>query len=281
MDPKTILVTGATDGIGKQTALELAAMGHQVLLHGRDRRRTQAALDEILSATGNEALEAYTADFGELATVRRLADEVKARHKRLDVLVNNAGVFMGERVLTKDGLETTFQVNHLAPMLLTRLLLDLLKAGAPARIVNVSSATHASAKLNFDNLQGERRYDGFGAYELSKLGNLYFTYQLAPKLAGSGVTVTALHPGGISTKLLRAGWGGGGRSVEQGAQTPVYLAASPEVEGHTGGYYENKRPARSSAASYEEALRERFMAVSWRLIDQVSPEPTRGSAGDG
>jgi NAD(P)-dependent dehydrogenase (short-subunit alcohol dehydrogenase family) len=266
MKDKTILVTGATDGIGKQTALELAGMGARVLLHGRSRARAEATLSEIRSATASRSLDLFVADLASIQQVHQLAAAVSEKYDRLHVLINNAGLIMNERQLTEDGLETTFAVNHLAHFLLTHLLLDSLKRSAPARIVNVSSMTHQGVQVDFDNLQGERSYSGYGAYSLSKLANILFTYELAERLAGTGVTANALHPGVIGTKLLRQGFGGaGGGDLGAGAQTPLYLASSPEVEGVTGQYFIRRQAVEPSALAYDRDLRRRFWEVSERL----------------
>jgi NAD(P)-dependent dehydrogenase (short-subunit alcohol dehydrogenase family) len=265
MKDKIILITGSTDGIGKQTALELARMGATVLLHGRNAERGEKALAEVRKATGSERLDYFAADLSSLKQVRALAAQVRQKYDRLHVLVNNAGVYVKERRMTEDGLETTFAVNHLAPFLLTHLLLELLKKGAPARVVNVSSRLHHSARVDLDNLQGEKRFSGFGAYCLSKLGNILFTYELAERLAGTGVTVNALHPGGIATKLLRAASGSSGASLEEGAATPVYLASAPEVENVTGTYFVGKQATPSSPLTYDAKLRREFWAISERL----------------
>ncbi len=270
---RTVLVTGATDGIGRETARGLAARGARVLLHGRDARRAETALRAIAFSTGNDRLEIVLADFTSLRQVRALAAEVHRRTDRLDVLVDNAGVWQARRHLTEDGLETTFQVNHLAPFLLTNLVLDLLLAAAPSRVVVVSSGVHQRAAVDLRDLQGERRYDGTSAYGLSKLGNLLFAYELARRLQGSGVTVNALHPGAVSTKLLHAGFrASGGASPAQGARTAIYLASSPDVAAVTGGYYVDERPATSSAASYDRDLQDHF----WEISEELS-----GLAGAG
>jgi NAD(P)-dependent dehydrogenase (short-subunit alcohol dehydrogenase family) len=265
---KIVVVTGATAGIGRATAAELAGRGARVFVHGRSWERARGAVDELRRETGTAALEPVAGDLGHLNAVRALAAELNARLPRLDVLINNAGVFMRERVLTDDGLETTFAVNHLAPFWLTLLLLDRLRASAPARIVNVSSTTHHSAQVEFGNLQGERHYDGYSAYALSKLGNVLFTNALARRLAweGAGVTANALHPGVVRTNLLRAGWGGGGTNPEAGARTPVYLAADPAVASTTGLYFVDQRPTPASALARDEALQEQFWEVSEQLI---------------
>ncbi len=263
---RTVLVTGATDGIGKETARELARQGARVLLHGRDAGRAATARREIRSSTGNDQVDVVLADFTSLDQVRALAGEVHGLTERLHVLVDNAGVYQQRRHLTEDRLETTFQVNHLAPFLLTNLLLDLLLAAAPARIVVVSSAVHQRAPVDLTDLQGEKRYDGYSAYGLSKLGNLLFTYELAERLRGAGVTVNALHPGAVSTKLLHAGFrASGGASPRDGARTAVYLAASPGVEGVNGGYFVDERQTTSSPASYSRELRAAFWSASERL----------------
>jgi NAD(P)-dependent dehydrogenase (short-subunit alcohol dehydrogenase family) len=264
MNGKTILITGSTDGIGKQAALDLARMGARVLVHGRSEERGRRAVAEIKAATGAEP-DLFIADLSSQAQVRDLAAQVQARYDRLDVLVNNAGVVLPRRNLTEDGIEETFAVNHLAPFLLTHLLLDLLKRSAPARVVIVSSGMHRSARVDWDNLQGERRYDSIGAYSLSKLGNVVFTLELARRLAGSGVTVNSLEPGSIGTKLLRAGWGGGGQPVEVGAQKVVYLAVSPEVEGVSGQHFQNNRPIPVAPLAQDEEVRRRLWEISAQL----------------
>ncbi|HXG37384.1 MAG TPA: SDR family oxidoreductase [Bacteroidota bacterium] len=264
---KTILITGSTDGIGKETALELAAMGHKVIVHGRSSQRAEDAANDIRKKSGNATIETVVADFTSLRQVRAMAADVIKRFPRLDVLINNAGVYMKERTLTEDGYETTFQVNHLAHFLLTHLLLDLLKQSAPSRIINVSSMAHNNAKLSFDNLQGEKRYGGYGAYACSKLENILFTYELAERLEGTGVTVNCLHPGVIATKLLRAGFGGfGGSGVKKGAETIVFLATSPKGATVTGKYFVNKEVADSSLASHDRSLRKALWELSERLV---------------
>jgi len=268
MKGRTVLVTGSTDGIGKATATELARRGAKVLLHGRDREKGQAVLEEIRKITGNDSLEFFEADFSSQRQVRRLAADVVEHQDQLDVLINNAGTFSSKRQMTEDGLETTFAVDHLAPFLLTHELLDLLKGSAPSRIVTVASIAHWNAKVDWNNLQGERHYDGFQAYALSKLGNILFTYVLARRLQAEEAKVTAncLHPGVIRTKLLHAGFGDyPGAAPEEGAKTPVYLASSPDVEDVSGLYFENRRPARSSPQSNDRELQERFWQVSMKL----------------
>ena len=263
---RTIMVTGATDGIGREVAREAVRLGARLILHGRDARRAEAARRDICESTGSDEVEVVLADFTSLRQVRTLADEVRGLTDRLHVLVDNAGVYQERRHLTQDGLETTLQVNFVAPFLLTNLLLDLLLADPPSRIVLVASAVHQRAAIDLDNLQGEKRYDGYAAYGLSKLADLLFTYELADRLQGTGVTVNAMHPGAVSSKLLHAGFRPfGGGSPREGADTIVYLAASPDVEGTTGEYFVDRRPVSSSPASYNRQLREAFWSLGERL----------------
>jgi len=268
---KVILVTGSTDGIGKETALELSRRGATVILHGRDLGRCQRALDEAVRITRNKSLGCFAADLGSLHEVRRLAEDITAQYDRLDVLINNAGVFMTSRMLSADGYEMTFAVNHLAPFLLTHLLLDHLKKSAPSRIITMSSVAHQRARLELDNLQGEKHFTGYGAYALSKLGNILFTYELAERLRGSGVTVLCLHPGVIGTKLLREGFGGmSGGSVKQGADTPVYLASAPELDMVTGKYFLQRKEEQPAPLVHDAALRRQFWDASARLCGLTS-----------
>jgi NAD(P)-dependent dehydrogenase (short-subunit alcohol dehydrogenase family) len=267
MDIRTVLVTGATDGIGKQTAIELARKVYKVLIHGRDKARGAKALDEVNRDTCNENLVLYLADFSSFSDVKRMADEIRREQSDLHVLINNAGTFSKEKLLTKDGFEMTFAVNHLAPFLLTMLLLDLLKASAPARIINVSSVAHRNiSEVDFENLQAEKAFDGFEAYGLSKLGNILFTNELAQRLKGSRVTANSLHPGVISTKMQRASYNLEGASVEEGAQTPVYLASSLEVEGVTGRYFSRMVEKPTSDLAQNKVLQKKFWKISEELL---------------
>ena len=253
MSGKTVLVTGGTGGIGKATAAGLASLGARVGIVGRDRQRAEAAAADIRRENDAPAVDLFVADMSSQAEVRRLAAEVLGRYPRLDVLVNNVGGFWATRHTTADGLEHTFAVNHLAPFLLTNLLLERLEASAPARIVTVSSGAQSMGRIDFDDLQGERNYQGQRAYNQSKLANVLFTYELARRLAGTGVTANVLHPGVVRTRfgaedparltnllvpIARLFM----KTPEQGAATPVYLASSPEVEGVTGRYFANGTP---------------------------------------
>jgi len=276
MDGKTVLVTGGTGGIGRATAEGLARLGARVAVTGRDIARAQAAAAEIAAATSNPAVDAFAADLSVQTGVRRLARDVLDACPRLDVLVNNVGGFWARRHLTADRLEYTFALNHLAPFLLTNLLLDQLTASAPARIVTVSSGAQALGKINFGDLQGERAYSGQRAYNQSKLANVMFTYELARRLAGTGVTATAAHPGVTRTAFGTEDPTAMMRTMTliarpfmktpaQGAATPIYLASSPEVEGVTGQYFANRRPKKSSKSSYNTAAAALLWQVSARL----------------
>lgn len=274
MRDEICMVTGATDGIGKETARALAGMDATVIVAGRNREKSIATVNEFRQETGNPNVEYMLADLSAQAQIRRLAEEFKMHYDRLDVLVNNAGGFFMTRQESVDGLEMTFALNHLGYFLLTNLLLDVLIDSAPARIVNVSSDAHERAEINFDDLQGEESYSGWEAYGQSKLANVLFTYELARRLEGTGVTVNALHPGFVKTKLgaNNFGWLGAvlkkainavaGISPEEGAQTSVYLASSPEVDGVTGKHFVKKRPQRSSEASYDEEAAQRLWEIS-------------------
>lgn len=267
MQNKTILVTGSTDGIGKETARQLAQLGATVIVHGRQAERCVTVRDELRAATGNPRVEFVVADLSSQKQVRQMAAEIVARYDRLHVLINNAGVILLRRQLSEDGLEMSFAVNHLAPFLLTSLLLDLLKKSVPARIVNVSSTVHYDAQIKFDNLQGARHYNGVEAYKVAKLGNVLFTVELADRLKGSGVTANCLHPGVVATKLLGTGWGwSNGLSAAQGAALSVYLATSPEVEHVTGNYYEGKSAGGASPKARDVKLRQKFWNVSAQLV---------------
>ncbi len=275
MGGKVCLITGGNSGIGKATALGLANMGATVVVVGRDRGRTEAAVTEIEAESGNESVGLLLADLSSRESIRRLAEDFKGRYERLHVLINNAGVFLSKRTLTVDGIETTFAINYLAPFLLTNLLLDVLKASAPARILNVTSSAERSGIIDFDDLQGAREHGGIRAYNRSKLAMVLFTYELARRLEGTGVTVNCLHPGVVATNLGRGNGGFFGfltrlmrpfiSSPEKGAETSIYLASSPEVEGVSGKYFAKKAETRSSERSYDEETGRRLWQVSGKL----------------
>jgi len=273
---KICLVTGSTSGIGKVTARELANRGATVVLVSRSRAKGEATQAEIKQATGNQYVELLVADLSVLEDVRRLAAEFQQAHDRLHLLINNAGCAYPTRTLTSEGFEATLAVNYLAPFLLTELLLDTLKASAPARIINVSSAQHANASIEFDNLQGEKKYTNLGSYNQAKLALLLWTYELARRLEGTGVTVNALHPGIVASNFP-AGMAGPAAwamkllkpfllTSEQGAQTTLYLATSPQVEGVTGKYFVKSQEKQSSSRSYDQAVAARLWEVTGQLV---------------
>jgi len=276
LEGKTCLITGATNGIGRVTAVELAGMGAELFLSYRDKTRADETITEIRQNTGNDKIHLLKADLGSQIQVRVAAAEFLATGKPLHVLINNAGLGNTSKTMTADGIETVFAVNHLAYFLLTMLLLDRIKRSAPARIVNVASEAHRFGTINFDDLGGEQRYRMFGAYCQSKLANILFTYELARRLAGSGVTVNCLHPGGIASGL----WTNNGllaqlimkaakpflKTPEQGARTTIYLASSDEVEGVTGKYYADCKEKSSNRESYDLSVARRL----WELSAQMT-----------
>ena len=274
MSGRVCVVTGATAGIGREIALALANMGATVVIVARDTTRAARTAEEISRAAHNPSVSWVLADFASLDSVRAGAAEIIRRHEMIHVLVNNAGVAKKHRTLSVDGIELTFAVNHLAPFLLTRELLPLLKAGAPSRIITVASAAEAHRPIDFDDLQSEKKYRGFTAYAKTKLMNVMFTYELSARLAGSGVTANCVHPGAVATDMLRQlpWWLYGLISPflltpEQGAATPVYLASSPEVEGVSGDYFVKGRAKPSSLPSYDADARKRLWELSEALID--------------
>jgi NAD(P)-dependent dehydrogenase (short-subunit alcohol dehydrogenase family) len=275
MAGRTVLVTGGTAGIGRATAVGLARMGAHLAITGRDRGRTEDAAREVRAAGGGQ-VDVFVADLSSQSEVRRLAGEVLGSLSRIDVLINNVGGYWNTRHVTADGLEHTFALNHLAPFLLTDLLLQRLKQ-SPARIVTVSSNAHAMGRIDFDDLQGSRSYSGSRAYDRSKLANLLFTYELARRLRGTSVTANALHPGVVST-----GFGGEDPGRAQrlfvplmrpfmktpaaGAATSIHLASAPALEQVSGRYYVNSKPRRSSTRSLDEATAVRLWQVSADLV---------------
>jgi retinol dehydrogenase-14 len=277
MAGKVVLVTGGTSGIGKATALGLATMGARVGITGRDAARTEQGAAEMRLGSNNPAVDAFAADMSSQAEVRRLAAGVLEAYPRLDVLVNNAGGFWAHRHVTADGLERTFALNHLAPFLLTNLLLDRLKADAPSRVVTVSSGASSAGRIEFDDLQGARDYSGQRAYNQSKLANVMFTNELARRLAGTGVTANSLHPGVVHTNFGaedQAWWFTVVSRViypllktpAQGAETPIYLASSPEVGGVTGKFFANRKPRTTNALASDTGMTARLWQVSADLV---------------
>jgi retinol dehydrogenase 14 len=277
MAGKVVLVTGATSGIGKATAIGLATMGARVGVTGRDLIRAEQAAVDIRTASGNPAIDVFAADMSSQAEVRRLASAVLDAYPRLDVLVNNVGGFWAHRHPTADGLEHTFALNHLAPFLLTNLLLDRLKASAPARVVTVSSGAQSAGRIDFDDLQSARSYSGQRAYSQSKLANILFTIELARRLQGTGVTANSVHPGVVRTSFGSEDQAGFFRIIgpvvrpflktpTQGACTPIYLASSPEVEAITGQFFANRKPNTANKAAGDVDVTARLWRVSAELV---------------
>ena len=275
MVQKTCIVTGASSGIGKETSKKLAELGATVVMVCRDQKRGERAMSEIKAAHNNARVDLLIADFASLDSVRALAKDFLTKYDTLQVLVNNAGRVNVMRSVTVDGFEATFQVDYLSHFLLTNLLLEVLKKSAPSRIVNVSSASHYGGHLAFEDLQMVRGYGVMKAYSQAKLAQVLFTYELSRRLEGTGVTVNSLHPGAVATNIWKSSMGPLSPlgnitrlfliSPEKGAETPVYLASSPEVEGVTGKYYDHKLVKQSSAESYDQATAKKLWDESERM----------------
>lgn len=279
MNGETCIVTGANAGIGKATALGLAKMGAKVVMVCRSRERGEVALAEITRESGNDSVSLLLADLSSQTAIRNLAADFTATYPSLHVLINNAGMIPKRRTVTEDGLETQFAVNHLAYFLLTNLLLDKLKASAPARIINVSSKVHERASIDFDDLQSERSYRPTSVYAWTKLANVLFTFELARRLEATRVTANCLHPGPVATNLLADYMPSVPRfmmkiiahSPQNGAQTSLYLATSPDVEEVSGKYFVNQESALSSKASYDRTAARRLWEVSAKLTGLPIP----------
>lgn len=281
MNGKIVLVTGASSGIGQATAARLAAMNTHVVMVSRTAARGEKARDEILRATPGARVDLLIADLSTTSAIRTLADEFKSKYDRLDVLINNAAILTRERRVTPEGFEMQFFVNHLAYFLLTGLLLETLRASAPSRIVNVASTAQSSGVIDFDDLQMKRHYRGWQAYANTKLMNVVFTYELARRLEGTGVTANCLHPGVIQTNLLRnfssvlqGAWHAAGRFFKQpddGAETPVYLASSAEVASVSGQYFRYCKTMGTCEASYDRETQRRLWEESERLTGFTYP----------
>lgn len=275
---KVALVTGATNGIGKVTARELARLGMTVVIVGRDPDKTRATVEELRRDSGNSRLEGLVADLGVQAQVRRLARDFRARHGRLDVLVNNAGALNGRRQETPDGIEVTWAVNHLAYFLLTTELQDLLTRTPGARVVNVSSEAHRAGPLRWEDLEGKLRYSGWQSYSQSKLANVLFSRELARRLRTSGVRVNAVHPGFVASGFGKntPGWLSRvftwaaplARSEEEGARTSIFVATSPTVAGLSGRYFSNEREVQPAPFALDDAAAARL----WRLSEEMTRE---------
>jgi NAD(P)-dependent dehydrogenase (short-subunit alcohol dehydrogenase family) len=270
MKGKTCMITGANSGIGKATAIGLAKLNATVIMVCRNKDSGEKAREEIVKQSGNESIDLLICDLSSLEQIRNLVDKFKRKYQNLNVLINNAGLMLKKRSLSFDGFEMNFAVHLLAPFLLTNLLLDVLKRSAPSRVINIASAAHKRAKINFDDLESKnKKYRLFKEYGISKLAEILFTYELSRRLEGTGVTANALHPGVVNTNLgrdqskfsqgfARAFF----KSPEKGAITSIYLSSSPEVEGITGKYFVNKQPKPSSEESYNEEYAKRLWKIS-------------------
>ena len=269
MKGKTCLITGANSGIGKVMALEIAKKGANVVMVCRSKELGRAAQREIITQSNNQSVELMLADLSSMKQVRNLAEEFRQKHDKLHILINNAALWPTKRIMTSEGLETQFAVNHLSHFLLTNLLLDVIKSSAPARIINVSSGLHKRAKIDFDNLQAEKSYKHMRVYGQTKLENVLFTKELARRLDGTGVTVNSFTPGMTSTNLGRYMSGGAqwfmrhfSKSAEKGASTGVYLATSPEVEGITGKYFGDSKELSPNKMADDVGIAKRLWNVS-------------------
>ncbi len=275
MSGKVCLVTGATSGIGRVTARELARMDATVVAVGRNRQKGEETVAEIKRRSANDKVEFLQADLSSQESIRDLARTFTDKYDQLQVLVSNAGGVFSKRETTVDGLEMTFALDHLAYFLLATLLLPVLERSAPARIINVSSGAQGTGKIDFDDLQGAKRYSGWRAYSQAKLANVLFTYELARRLQGTGVTANCLHPGFVATGFAQNNSGAlqalikAGQvfaiSPEKGAETSVFLASSPLVEGVSGKYFANKKEKKSAKQSYDESAARRLWDVSAQL----------------
>jgi NAD(P)-dependent dehydrogenase (short-subunit alcohol dehydrogenase family) len=276
MNGKTVLITGASAGVGLHSAIGLAKLGTEVVMVGRDEQRTTQAVALVKSQTGNQSVSYLLADLSSLKDVRKLAEEFKDKYKKLDVLLNNAGAIFLSRKVSVEGYEMSLALNHLNYFLLTNLLLDMLKAGPSGRIVNVSSRAHYRGHVNFDDLQSQHGYNGMRVYSMSKLMNVLFTYELSRRLQGTHVTANCLHPGFVASNFagnngwfVRLGMAFMPRriSVEDGAKCSIYLASSPEVQGLSGKYFNyDLKEKRSSDESYDEVVAKRLWGVSEQLV---------------
>ena len=275
MKDKICLITGATDGIGKETARCLGKQNSQLILVGRNPKKGEKVRKKLIEKTGNNQIEILTADLSNMKAIRYLAERIYSRYDRLDVLINNAGALFAQREETDEGLEKTFALNHLNYFLLTKLLLDLIKKGKNPRIINVASGAHIGATLDFDNLQGKNDYSGWAAYKRSKLMNIMFTYKLAELLKDTPITVNTLHPGFVRTRFgdnntgivgigLNLAKKIGAISIKKGAETSVFLATSPTVKGVSGKYFIKCKPEKSSSLSYNKSDIDRL----WRTTDK-------------
>lgn len=270
---KTCLITGSTSGIGKETARSLAKRGYRIILHGRDPEKGEKAAKELRSETGSESIDLLLYDLSDFGEVRKLAEKIRESYQNLNVLINNAGIWLSKRRLNGNGIEMTFVVNHLSHFLLTNLLLDRIAKSDHARIVNVSSEVHQNASIDYEDLTGEEGPSGYEAYKQSKLANVLFTFELADRVEGEGIDVNCFHPGAVRSELGRDHrflkylwkWFPFFRGPKEGAETAIYLATSPDVNGVSGKYFVDREESDPSPKAYEENLRQKLWNESVKL----------------
>lgn len=262
MKNKTVLITGATDGIGKQTAYELLLKDADVIIHGRSESKSRNTADELKSLTGKTEVKFVFGDLSSLKEVESIATQLNSMNDKLDVLINNAGVYFHDRELSADGYELTFAVNHLSHFYLTNLLLKNLKNVQSPRVITISSIAHARAKFDINDLNAEKYFSGYNAYAVSKLCNILFAFELAVREKNCGLLSNSLHPGVITTKLLQKGFNMSGASLKDGAATSIYLASSDEVEGVTGKYFSSSKETASSILSRDRELQSQLWSIS-------------------
>ena len=273
LENKICLITGATSGIGKQTAIALAKTGAKVIFTARSKVKGENVLKEIINLSGNNKVEMMELDLASMEAIRRFADQFKSKYSQLHILINNAGGWYKERKVSADGIELSLAANHLGPFLLTNLLLDLIKNSAPARIISVSSAAHKNVYINFNDLEAKKEYKGFKVYSQSKLANILFTKKLAKMLEGTGVTANCLHPGVVNTsffnqlKILKALLGWILISPKKGAETSIYLATSDEVEHVTGEYFAKKKIAKTNSESRNMEIADKLWEISKKYVN--------------
>ncbi len=265
---KTILITGSTDGIGKETAFQLAVRGYRVLIHGRDSEKVERTISEVKKKSGNNNISGYVADLSSLLKVKEMSVALLDTEKKLDVLLNNAGVIMKSYQLSDEGLEMTFSVNHLSHFYLSGLLLPLLLKNEKSKIINLSSMVHSSS-IDFDELLDPRFFDSVNAYSLSKLCNVLFTYKLSGILKDTGITVNCMHPGVINTKMLKDTWGPIGSPVKEGADREVFLVESELTDMLTGKYFQDNRERKSSIVSYDKTIQTALWNLSISLLEKA------------
>ena len=279
---KVCLITGATDGIGKQTALELAQLGYSLVLVGRNTEKGRTTIAELSSRTGNESIQFHCADLSSMKRISLLCDEIKSSYDTLDILINNAGAYFREFCKTDEGFEQTFALNHLAYSYLTQLLLEMVRDGKPGRIINVASSAHRNTKFNFNDIQGINDYKGWPAYGRSKLANIMFTYECHRRFNDTGVTFNCLHPGFVDSNFGNNNSGFARKSISfakflfainivKGAQTSIYLASSDEVDGMSGKYFDKCKPTQSSKVSQVKNDQTRLWDISEEMINSIQP----------